>query len=174
MTADEGSTRPDGRRRYHPTEHGQGPWQALLDFALERADAFGCALPYRVVRQDFLGARLPVPMLERFRTDLLDRHASLIRWGLLRDEPTEFVVLRLSPELRRAIRSVRRLESWSWEHGRPEDPALLLGGLPILETESADGRAALYATEAEMAALAAGGLRLVEPLGVRAEPWPTP
>lgn len=174
MTAAEQATRADGRRRYHPTEHGQRPWHVLLDFALERADAFACALPYRIVRQDYFDARLPVPLLERFRADVLERHVSLIRWGVLRDQPTEFVVLRLSPELRRAIRAVRRLEAWSWDHGRPEDPTLLAGDLPILETESADGRVALYATEAEMAALATGGVRLVESLGVRAEPWPTP
>jgi len=174
MTARESAARTDGRRRYHPTEYGQRPWQALLGFALERADAFTCALPYRVVRQDFFGARLPVPLLERFREDIEARYASVIRWGILREQPTEFVTLRLSPELRRAIQTVRRLEEWSWDHGRPEDPTLLLGDAPILETESVDGRVTLYATADEMAALVANGVRLVEPLGVRAEPWPTP
>ena len=174
MTARDVAARTDGRRRYHPTDYGQRPWQALLGFALARADTFACALPYRVVRQDFIAARLPVPVLERFRDDIEERYAGLIRWGVLREEPTEFVTLRLSPELRRAIQQVRRLEEWSWEHGRPEDPTLLLGDAPILETESVDGRVSLYATADEMASLAASGVRLVEPLGVHAEPWPTP
>ncbi len=166
--------RADGRLRWHPVDYGDAPWQRLLAFALAHADHFECVVPYRVVRLDLLRAPLWPPTLEAYRDDLVSRHASVIRGETTQDSPVEYLRFRMSPLVRRFVGRTRRLEDWSWSHGRPEDPAFLRGELPLLLTNSQHGRVTVFATEAERADLADGGLRLVEPLAARAEPWPTP
>lgn len=166
--------RPDGRKRYLPTDFGDRPWQALLTFGLARADAFGCLLPYRYVQQDFFGAPLGSALLEPFADRVLERYASFVRAGHLGDTAVQVLRLRLSDELAAALRSVRRLEDWRFERGRPEDPTLALRGRPILETDSRSGQVSVYATREELEHLADEGVRLIEPLGVKAAPWPTP
>ena len=163
----------DERRRYHPVDAGDRQWHALLAFVLERADAFECAIPYPVITQDL--ARLPLwpPALAAFRADLVERHVSLIRWDTRQDYGTQYVRLRLGAALAGWIASLRRLEDWSWRRGTPEDPAFFHGDQLLLSTESRDGRIAVYADPVDRDTLSHAGIRLLEPLGVRAEPWPT-
>jgi len=162
------------RRKYHPTDFSDGQWQRLLAYALERADAFECVLPYRVVLQNLECAPLWPAELDEHREAIVDRYVSLIRWELRRDEPTQFVRFRLTTALRSYIQGADRLEDWCWRSGRPEDPSFFRGGEPVLVTESIDGRIAVYADPDEVQGLGSRGVRLLEPLGVRAEPWPTP
>jgi hypothetical protein len=162
------------RTKYHPTDFSTALWHRVLAFGLAKADSFQCALPYPVILQDLGRQRLWPPELEEFRADLIDRHVSLIRWDLTRDAPTQFVRFRLSGGLESYIHSVRSLQEWSWGRERPEDPTLYCGDEPILVTESLDGRIAVFADNEEVHDLGANGVRLLEPLGVRAEPWPTP
>jgi hypothetical protein len=162
------------RTKYHPTDFSAGLWHRVLSFGLAKADHFQCALPYPVVLQDLEGERLWPRELEAFRADIVDRHVSLIRWDIARDTPTQFVRFRLTPGLEAYIHAVRGLQDWSWSKSRPEDPTLYAGDEPILVTESLDGRIAVFADHDEVHDLGAHGVRLLEPLGVRAEPWPTP
>lgn len=166
--------RPDGRKRYLPTDFGDRPWQALLAFGLQRADAFGCVIPYRFLRQDFFDAPLQSPLLEPFADRLQERYATFLRGGHLGDTAVQVLRLSLDEELGAALRTVRRLEDWRFEQGRPEDPSLSVAGRPLLETDSRAGRVSVYATHEELEALATDGIRLIEPLGVKAAPWPTP
>lgn len=162
------------RRKYHPTDFSDGQWQRLLAYALERADGFECVLPYRVVLQDLASAPLWPAELDEHRDAVVDRYVSLIRWELRRDESTQFVRFHLTPALRAYIRTMNRLEDWSWRTGRPEDPGFFRKDEPVLVTESIDGRIAVYADPDEVQGLGSLGVHLLEPLGVRAEPWPTP
>jgi hypothetical protein len=166
------------RRKYHPADFGDQQWQRLLAYALERADRFRCATPYRYVAQDIDAAPLWPSSLEAFRSGLIDRHVSLIRWETVREVATDFLEFRLDGPERREIleylREPRRLEDWNWNAGRPEDPGFSGRGIPILDTESADGRISVFASPVEVDQLSAAGIRLLEPLGVKAEPWPTP
>lgn len=162
------------RRPYHPTDFGQLQWARLLEHALERADTIEFALPYRFVAQDLWHAALWPRRLESFRGDLVERHVSLVRWDRLREEATQFVSFRSSAQLGRMLRAVPRLEAWSWRRDLPEDPVFRAGGQVLLATESRAGRITVFADPAEAALLVGAGVRLVEPLGVRAEPWPTP
>jgi hypothetical protein len=167
----------DARRMYHPADFGDQQWSRLLEYALGRADTFRCVTPYRVVLQT-LAAPFGLAQLDEFRGVLIERYASLIRWDVEREEPVEFLQFDVAvPEaesLRRYIRAARRLEEWSWAAGRPEDPTFLLRGVPILSTESVGGRIAVFANDTEASQLVSDGIRLLEPLGVKAEPWPTP
>jgi hypothetical protein len=162
------------RRRYHPIDAGERQWHMLLAFALERADEFECALPYRVVVQDLARLRLKPESLEQFRPALVDRHVSLIRWETRQDYATQFVRLRMSAALAGWVAAVRWLEHWSWRNDMPEDPTFYQAGQVLLATESRHGRIAVFADPVDRAALDGVGIRLLEPLGVRAEPWPTP
>lgn len=162
------------RRRYHPVDHGDRQWHAILAFALSRADGFECALPYPVIAQDLGALPLWPPALKRFKADMVDRTVSLIRWDELQEQATQFVRFRLSSALIGYVASRRRLEQWSWSQGSPEDPTLYLGDEVLLATESRQGRIAVYADDLDVAHLTAAGVRLLEPLGVRAQPWPTP
>jgi hypothetical protein len=163
----------DDRRRYHPADAGDRQWQMLLAFALDRSDHFECALGYPMVTQDLARLKLPAP-LDAFRPQLVERHVSLIRWETRQDYPTQFVRFRLIPPLAAWVASLRRLEHWAWDRGAPEDPTFYRDGEVLLATESRDGRIAVYADDVDHAALTGVGIRLLEPLGVRAEPWPTP
>lgn len=162
------------RRRYHPSDSSDRHWQRLLQYALGKADTFECAIPYPVVLQDLAHAPLWPTALQAFRRNLIDRHASVIRWELRRDYATQFVRFQLTAPLLNYIRSFPQLEAWRWDYGAPEDPAFFSGEAVLLATESAQGRIAVYADAAELAALTGAGIRLLEPLGVTAEPWPTP
>ncbi len=162
------------RQRYHPTDFGDRPWARLLDFALERSDHLECAIPYPYVSQDLWSAPLFSPALEALRGALVDRHVSMLRAGQLREEATQFLRFRMTPEVAAFARSIRRLEGWSWERQMPEDPVFLSGEVVLLSTESVQGRIAVYADREERDALRSSGVRLVEPLGVQAKPWPTP
>jgi hypothetical protein len=162
------------RTKYHPTDFSAALWHRVLSFSLEKSDSFQCALPYPVVVQDLERELLWPPELEAFRPEIVDRHVSLIRWDITRDKPTQFVRFRLTPGLEAYMRAVRSLQEWSWTKDRPEDPTLFAGDEPILVTESRDGRIAVFADNDEVHDLGAHGVRLLEPLGVRAEPWPTP
>ena len=162
------------RRRYHPADFGDLQWARLLAFALERADGFECAIPYPYVVQDLAVAPLWPPELNAFQPDLVDRHVSLIRWELAHDYATQFVRFRITPALAGYVRAMRHLEYWSWQRGAPEDPTLYEGNAVVLATESVDGRIAVYADAADVAILNDHGIRLIEPLGLKAEPWPTP
>jgi hypothetical protein len=163
-----------GRKRYHPVDAGDRQWHALLAFALERADGFECALPYPVTLQDMAAWPLWPRALGRFRADVVDRHVSLFRWEELQRFPTQFVRFRLSPGLAGWIESPRCLDHWCWRYDMPEDPTFYCGHEVLLATESRHGRIAVYADPFDVAVLAGSGIRLLEPLGVRAEPWPTP
>ena len=87
------------RRRYHPADASDRQWHMLLSFALERADTFECALPYRFVTQDLRRLPLWPPALMPFKADLLERHVSLIRWETRHDYATQFARFRMSPAL---------------------------------------------------------------------------
>jgi hypothetical protein len=76
--------------------------------------------------------------------------------------------------VRRFVARTRRQADWSWPLARPEDPTFLVGELPLLSVNSASGRVVVFATAAERSELAEVGIRLLEPLAARAEPWPTP
>jgi len=166
--------RPDGRRRYHPTDFHSAMWRRLLEHALPRADAFRCALPYAYIRQQVDDAPFWSPMLEPHRAALLERYASHVRWHVLQEQPTEFTVFRVTVGLARTIRGVVDLSHWSWQHRLPEDPTLMADGHAIVTTESREGRITVYADDQELEALRERGVRLIEPLGVQAPPWPTP
>jgi hypothetical protein len=166
--------RPDGRRRYHPTDFSDSLWRNLLDYAIERADTFRCALPYRFVQVDFEHAPLWPQTLEAHRGALIERYVSHIRAERTREHPTQFAVFTLTPQVERLIRGVTSLQNWSWRHGLPEDPSFLAGTEVVIDTESGPGRIVVYADEREFEALGAAGVRLIEPLGVEAAPWPTP
>jgi hypothetical protein len=162
------------RRRYHPVDAGDRQWQALLTFALDRADSFECALPYPVIVQSLEGLPLWPRSLARFQADVVDRHVSLLRWGEWQPVGTQFVRLRLTPALSGWVGALRRLDHWSWRHDMPEDPTFYRGDEVLVATESRNGRIAVYADDFDVAVLAGSGIRLLEPLGVRAAPWPTP
>jgi hypothetical protein len=164
----------DARRSYHPTDFGDAQWARLLAFALERADAFECAIPYRYISCDLERAPLWPRGLETLRADVVDRYISHVRGDRLRDEPAQFLRFHLTPRVLRFVRSIPRLEAWSWKAGMPEDPVLYQGETVLLATESAHGRITVYADSDDLAVLSGAGIRLIEPLGVRAEPWPTP
>jgi hypothetical protein len=149
-------------------------WTRLLAFALERADTFECAVPYPVIVQDLSAAPLWPRELEPLRPALVDRHVSLVRWDLVQDYPTQYLRFRLAAPVASYVRSLPRLETWSWQLGTPEDPTFFEDGTPLLSTESVDGRISVYAEPADVAALTGVGIRLVESLGVKPEPWPTP
>jgi hypothetical protein len=162
------------RRRYHPSDSSNLHWRRLLSYALDRADVFECAIPYPVILQDLAHARLWPSALQPFAGELLDRHVSLIRWEISHDYATQFLRFKITPSLIRYVESFRGLERWQWELGAPEDPSFLVGDTPVLTTESANGRIAVFASAHEFVQLADNGIRLLEPLGVKAEPWPTP
>lgn len=162
------------RRRYHPADSGNWQWSRLLAFAMERADSYECAVPYPIVVQDLQRAPLWPRPLQALRGEVIDRHVSTIRWELAQDYATQFVRFRLTSDLRAYICSIRRLEEWSWRLGTPEDPTFYHGEALLLATESVQGRISVYADPEELAALTGVGIRLLEPLGVKAEPWPTP
>jgi hypothetical protein len=162
------------RRKYHPADFGERQWGRLLEFALERADGLECAVPYPVVVQDLAAAPLWPPELETFRSVVIDRHVSLVRWEVRQDFATQFVRFRMTPALRRYVRTYRHLEDWSWALGAPEDPTFYFGDHRLLATESVSGRIAVFASHDDVSVLTGVGIRLVEPLGVTAEPWPTP
>lgn len=166
--------RADGRHRLHPADYGDIQWQRLLDFALSRAKHFECVVPYRIVRQDLLAAPLWPPTLEAYRGDLVARHASMIRGESTLDAPVEYLRFRLSPMVRRFVARTRRQADWAWPLARPEDPTFLVNELPLLGVNSASGRVVVFATAQERTELADVGIRLLEPLAARAEPWPTP
>ncbi|MEO8083323.1 MAG: hypothetical protein ABI780_05830 [Ardenticatenales bacterium] len=167
--------RPDGRRRYHPTDYGDRQWQALVAFAERHADAFQCAIPYRVVRQVADAGPLWPTALEAFRPQLLDRYATLVRWGELVDTPAELLTFRLDVGVRRWVAGAGHLAEWAWPRRMPEDPTFLVRGEPLVTTCSRTGRVAVYASAEEHAEITRQrGVRLVEPLGAVAEPWPTP
>lgn len=174
MHRTQAEARPDGRRRYHPTDFSDALWLRLVEYGLERADAFRCALPYRFVHVDYARSPLWPPTLEAHRDALLDRYVSHIRADRARERPTEFATFELTRELQRLIRGVTSLKNWSWRHGLPEDPTFLAGSEIVLATESEHGRIVVYADDGELEALGAAGVRLIEPLGVEAAPWPTP
>ena len=137
--------RPDGRRRYHPTDYGdrQCPlWPSALETA---------------------------------RPALLDRYASLVRWGELCDTPSEILTFRLDPVVRRWVMGAGHLAEWAWPRRMPEDPTFLVHGEPLITTCSRSGRVAVFASAEEHAEITREhGVRLVEPLGAVCEPWPTP
>ena len=162
------------RRRYHPTDFGERQWHRLLAFALSRADSFECALPYPYVVQDLARAPLWPPELEMLRRDLVDRHVSMIRWELTRDYPTQFARFRLTPRVVRYVRAVGPIDAWSWECRAPRDPTFYSDDMPIMATDSVEGRIAVFVDQADLEMLTGSGIRLVEPLGVTAKPWPTP
>lgn len=162
------------RRRYHPRDFGDQQWARLLAFALDRSDAFECAIPYPYVAHDLDAVPLWPPELDALRDDVLERHVSTIRWACMQDYATQFVRLRVTPALRDFAREAGPLASWKWSNGLPEDPAFLRRGAVILTTESASGRIAVYADRTDVAQLTDAGVQLIEPLDVRAEPWPTP
>lgn len=162
------------RRRYHPRDFGDVQWERLLEFALERCDTFECAIPYSYIVQDLASAPLWPTDLRPLHDDVVTRYASTVRWGYVQEYATQFVRFRATPALRRYVRSVSRLEAWSWEQGAPEDPTFHVGDTVILSTESTSGRIAVYADRTDIDDLSQVGIRLIEPLGVKAEPWPTP
>ncbi|MCC7020009.1 MAG: hypothetical protein IT332_09660 [Ardenticatenales bacterium] len=167
--------RPDGRRRYHPTDYGERQWQALVAFADGHADAFQCAIPYRIVRLSLPDAPLWPSALERLRPFLIDRFASLVRWGELDDTPAEILTFSLDPAVRRWIDAAGHLAHWAWNRRMPEDPTFLLRGEPLVASDSRTGRVAVFASADEHAEITRErGVRLIEPLGAACEPWPTP
>lgn len=164
----------DDRRRYHPTDFGNLQWSRLLDFELDRADGFECTIPYTYVAIDIWRTPLWPPQLEGLRADMLDRYATFVRGDAVSDQAAQVIRFRLTARVARFIRSVRTLEGWSWKHGLPEDPAFFQADTPLLATESRHGRITVFASTDDVATLSGAGIRLIEPLGVRAEPWPTP
>lgn len=162
------------RRRYHPTDFGPKQWQRLLSFALGRSDEVEVAVPYVTIVQDLAASPLWPPALEARRNAVTDRSVSLIRWGRLQDTPTQFVRLSLTADVRRYVRRLGPLERWSWRRSAPEDPTFLCRGAVVLATESGTGRISVFADTRDFAALTDSGVRLLEPLGAEAEPWPTP
>ncbi len=164
----------DARRRYHPTDYGDRQWRRLRAFALSRADSFECAVPYPFVMQDLRQAPLWPPELNGFSEYMVDRYVSLIRWDVARSYATQYVRYELSEPVASYVDSVDRLEGWSWDEGKPRDPTFYVGDSLLMATDSLQGRIAVYVDERDFALLAGAGIRLVEPLGVKADPWPTP
>ncbi|MFN2251629.1 MAG: hypothetical protein ACK2UL_06895 [Anaerolineae bacterium] len=162
------------RRRYHPRDFGDVQWRLLLDFALERCDAFECAIPYRYIALDLANAPLWPAELETLRGDVVGRHVSMIRRDVLQEYATQYVRFRSTSAVRRYVRSLPRLEDWSWPDGTPEDPLFVRGDSTILSTESPAGRITVYADNSDIEDLSDVGIQLIEPLDVKAEPWPTP
>jgi hypothetical protein len=146
----------------------------LLAFALSRADSFECAVPYPFVMQDLNTAPLWPSELNSLRDDLIDRYVSLIRWDHLRNYATQFVRYELSPAVATYVHGIGRLEDWSWDNDTPRDPTFYLDDAPLLATDSLQGRIAVFVDSRDLAVLTGSGIRLVEPLGVKPEPWPTP
>ena len=166
--------RPDGRRRYHPTDFNDALWQRLIEYGIERSDAFRLALPHRFVHVDYMRSPLWPPTLEAHRGAMTERYVSHVRGDRSRDKPTEFAVFGLKPPIKRLVRGVSSLQHWDWRRGLPEDPTFLAGDKVMLTTESRQGRITVYADEHEFESLSEHGVRLIEPLGVKAAPWPTP
>lgn len=166
--------RPDGRRRYHPTDFTDVLWQRLVEYGIERSNTFRCALPYRFVQFDYPDAPLWPPTLEAHRGALVERYVSHVRAQHTRDSATEFAVFGLTPPVVRLVRGVASLQHWHWRRGLPEDPTFMAGDEIVLATESRQGRIVVYADDRELESLGALGIRLIEPLGVEAAPWPTP
>ena len=162
------------RRRYHPTDFGNAQWKRILRFALERADGFSCAIPYPYVVQDLWEAPLVFRVLEGIRPALAERELSMIRWERTQEQANQFLHFRMTGEVRDFVRKPKGLEAWSWRQNMPEDPSFHLGATTLVTTESGSGRIAVYANPEEHAWLTDQGVRLIEPLGVRAKPWPTP
>jgi len=162
------------RRRYHPADYGPTTWRRLVRAALAKSDALECAIPYPHVVHDLFGAPLWPADLETLRSAVTDRHVSLVRWGRLQDEPVQLLRLALTPAVRRYVRGVDALHRWAWGLGRPEDPSFYADAEPVMTTESRSGRVSVYLTDDELARLRSAGLRLLEPLGLEADPWPTP
>lgn len=162
------------RRRYHPRDFSDAQWRRLLQFALERSDAFECAVPYPYVTQDIAAMPLWPKALADLRSEVIGRHVSYVRWGRVQDSPTQFVRLRVTPAVAEFTRSIASLEAWSWGEGAPEDPTFLRGETVILSTESPFGRIAVFADSSDLDYLNEAGVHLIEPLNVKADPWPTP
>ncbi len=162
------------RRKHFPVDFGDVPWRMLLGFALQTADRFECAIPYPYVALSLERAPLWPRGLNAFRGQLIDRHVNHVRWDRLQPYPTQYVRFRLTPELRRYVQGIGPLDNWLWANDVPEDPAFYVGEEPLLMADSIDGRIAVFVRSDELDRLAAQGVRLVQPLGVAAEPWPTP
>jgi hypothetical protein len=173
-TLDGGESEVSGRRCYYPTDYGDRQWERLLAFALSRADSFECAVPYPYVMQDLRSAPLWPPELNRLGEHMIDRHVSLIRWEVLRAYPIQYVRYRMESEVVDYVHGIGGLEDWSWDGKAPRDPTFYLGNAPLLATDSLQGRIAVYVDARDLATLTGAGIRLVEPLGVKPEPWPTP
>lgn len=172
--ADDREAYVDERQRYFPIDYSDRLWRRLRDDALMRADRLVIALPYLYVAQGLFEAPLGLPCLEALRGAVLERYASHIRADRLRETPSQFVCLRLDDAVRAFAGDIATLEGWAWKRGRPEDPCFYLGEQPILTTDSPNGCITVYADRTERSALEQSGVRLVEPLGAVAEPWPTP
>lgn len=162
------------RSKRHPVDYNDHQWRALLSFALQRADSFECAVPYPFIAHNLARTPLWPRALNAFRGQLIDRYVSFVRWESCLSYPTQFVRFRLQPELIEYIRAIGPLDNWQWDRQAPEDPAFYAADELLLATSSADGRIAVFVADDEIASLEALGVRLVEPLGVTAEPWPTP
>jgi hypothetical protein len=162
------------RERYHPLDYGDRQWSRLLTFALERADSFECAIPYLYVVQDLARAPFWPTSLNSLRHDLIERYVSFVRWERNREYPTQFARFRLTPRVAQYVRALGSLDNWLWEHDAPEDPTFYAGDAVLLTADSVDGRIAVYVDDTDILRLANSGVRLIEPLGVTAEPWPTP
>jgi hypothetical protein len=124
--------------------------------------------------QDLKDSPLWPPALNALRQYMVDRHVSLIRWEQMREHPTQFVRYALAPQVVDYVRGIGALSDWDWELNTPQDPTFYAEDKPVLATDSTSGRIALFADEDDLAWLAHAGIRVVEPLGVKADPWPTP
>ena len=164
----------EDRQRYFPIDYSDQLWRRLRDHALAQADRLVIALPYPFIAQGLARQPLGLPCLEGLRGAVLERYASHIRADRLRETPSQFVCLRLDDAVRAFAGDIATLEGWSWKRGRPEDPCFYLGEQPILTTDSPNSCITVYADRTERTVLEQSGVRLVEPLGAVAEPWPTP
>lgn len=164
----------EGRQRYFPIDYSDRLWRQLRDHALTRADRLVIALPYRYIAQGLLRAPLGLASVEGLQGAVLERYVSHIRADRLRETPSQFVCLRLDDAVRAFAGDIATLEGWSWKRGRPEDPCFYLGEQPLLTTDSPNGCITVYADRTERTEIEHAGVRLVEPLGAVAEPWPTP